>query len=202
MKSAIEDFSSAYIEAWSAGEDKAKSAKDMVKTMIKNMVTESIKAAASDPMKEIRNKLLEFWSDEYITGWEQDYLNRMATDLQKELDSKFGWADSFMGNDSAYSQQASSKGFEAMSQDSADELNGRFAALQVAGEEIKNQMVQSVVLYTQMLSLESQNNSILNDILAQHAISNGYLSDLVKYSKAMSLYGDKLDKIVENTQNL
>ena len=202
LKSAIDDFASAYIEAWSAGEDKAKSAKDMVKTMIKNMVTESIKAAASDPMKEIRNKLLEFWSDEYITGWEQDYLNRMATDLQKELDSKFGWADSIMGNDSAYSQQASSKGFEAMSQDSADELNGRFAALQVAGEEIKNQMVQSVVLYTQMLSLESKNNSVLNDILAQHAISNGYLSDLVKYSKAMSLYGDKLDKIVENTQNL
>ena len=202
LKSAIDDFTSAYVEAWSAGEDKAKSAKDMVKTMIKNMITESIKAAASDPMKEIREKLLSFWSDEYISGWEQDYLNKMATDLQKELDSQFGWADSIIGGDSSYNQEASSKGFETMSQETATELNGRFTALQISNEEIKNQMIQSVVLYTQMLGLASQNNTVLNDILAQQAISNGYLSDLVKYSKAMSAYGDKLDKIVENTQNL
>ncbi len=202
LKSAIEDFTSAYIEAWSAGEDKAKSAKDMVKAMIKNMITESIKAAASDPMKAIREKLLAFWSDEYISGWEQDYLNKMVTDLQKELDNKFGWADSFMGDDSSYSQQASSKGFEAMSQETGEELNGRFTALQIAGEEIKNQMIQSVVLYTQMLSLTSQNNSVLNDILAQQALSNSYLADIAKYSKVMSAFGEKIDNIVENTKNL
>lgn len=202
LKSAIDDFTSAYVEAWSAGEDKAKSAKDMVKTMIKNMITESIKAAASDPMKKIREKLLEFWSDEYISGWEQDYLNKMVDDLQKELDSQFGWADSIMGGDSSYNQEASSKGFETMSQETATELNGRFTALQISNEEIKNQMIQSVVLYTQMLSLTSQNNGVLNDILAQHAISNGYLSDIAKYSKIMSVYGEKLDRIVENTQNL
>ena len=201
LKSAIEDFASAYIEAWSAGEDKAKSAKDMVKTMIKNMVTESIKAAASDPMKAIREKLLAFWSDEYISGWEQDYLNKMATDLQKELDSKFGWADNIL-DDSAYSQEASSKGMETMTQDQASELNGRFAALQMAGEEIKNQIIQSVVIMTQMLGLSSQNNGILNDILTQNAISNGYLADLVKYSKTMATYGEKIDKIIQNTQNM
>lgn len=201
IQSAIEDFASAYVDAWSAGEDKAKSAKDMVKTMIKNMITESIKAAASDPMKAIREKLLAFWSDEYISGWEQDYLNKMATDLQKELDSKFGWADNIF-DDSVYSQEASSKGMETMTQDQASELNGRFTALQMAGEEIKNQMIQSVVIMTQMLGLSSQNNGILNDILTQNAISNGYLADLVKYSKTMATYGEKIDKIVQNTQNM
>ena len=202
LKSAIDDFTSAYVEAWSAGEDKAKSAKDMVKTMIKNMIAESIKAAASDPMKAIREKLLQFWSDEYISGWEQDYLNKMATDLQKDLDSQFGWADGIISSDSAYNQEASRKGFETMSQETGEELNGRFSALQISNEEIKNQMVQSVVLYTQMLSLTSQNNGVLNDILAQHAISNGYLADIAKYSKIMSAYGEKIDKIVDNTQNL
>ena len=34
-------------------------------------------------------------------------------------------------------QQASSKGFATASQDSIDELNGRFTALQITGEEIK-----------------------------------------------------------------
>lgn len=201
LQSAIEDFASAYIEAWSAGEDKAKSAKDVVRNMIKGMITESIKAAASDPMKAIREKLLKFWSDEYIDAWEESQLNQAAEQLQKDLDERFGWADRFM-DDTEYTQEASSKGFETMNQDTAEELNGRFTALQISNEEIKNQMIQSVVLYTQMLSLTSQSNGLLSDILAQHAISNGYLSDIAKYSKMMTSYGQKIDKIIENTQNL
>ena len=38
---------------------------------------------------------------------------------------------------SSSSQQSSSSGFNAMSQSTGDELNGRFTALQMAGEEIK-----------------------------------------------------------------
>lgn len=52
---------------------------------------------------------------------------------------------------SATQQSASSKGFQAMSQDTGEELNGRFTALQVTGEEIKNQNVaqsQSLNLLT------------------------------------------------------
>lgn len=45
IKSAIDDFANAYADAWAAGEDKARSAKDLVRKMIRNMVTESIKAA-------------------------------------------------------------------------------------------------------------------------------------------------------------
>lgn len=40
---------------------------------------------------------------------------------------------------SSSSQEASKKGSATASQDSIDELNGRFTALQIAGEEIKNQ---------------------------------------------------------------
>ena len=101
IKSAIDDFANAYAEAWSAGEDKAQSAKDLVRKMIRNMVTESIKAAASDPMKEIREKLLEFWSDDYISDWEQDYLDRKAQELADDLDRKFGWADKYFNTGNA-----------------------------------------------------------------------------------------------------
>lgn len=47
----------------------------------------------------------------------------------------FGWK-SELEESAASSQQASAGGFETMSQDSADELNGRFTALQMAGEEL------------------------------------------------------------------
>ncbi len=131
IKSAIDDFANAYADAWAAGEDKAQSAKDLVRKMIRNMVTESIKAAASDPMKEIREKLLEFWSDDYISGWEQDYLDRKAQELADDLDRKFGWADKYFNTGNAVEEDdgrtASSKGVGSISQDSADVIDGKMS---------------------------------------------------------------------------
>lgn len=54
---------------------------------------------------------------------------------RNELADMYGWT----GEDS--SQASTSKGFQAMSQDTGEELNGRFTALQIAGEEIKNQTI-------------------------------------------------------------
>ena len=133
LQSAIENFADAYAEAWANGEDKAESAKDTVKKMMQQMVTESIKAAmkSSGAMEEIRNKLQQFYADNVLTGWEQDYIYNMAEELQKELDSQFGWADSLFGNDEAKKQQsASSRGFGTeMTHEDAGELSGRFTAL-------------------------------------------------------------------------
>lgn len=131
IKSAIDDFANAYADAWAAGEDKAQSAKDLVRKMIRNMVTESIKAAASDPMKAIREKLLEFWSDDYISDWEQDYLDRKAQDLVDQLDRKFGWADKYFNAGDTVEEDggrtASSKGVGSISQDSADVIDGKMS---------------------------------------------------------------------------
>ena len=131
IKSAIDDFANAYADAWAAGEDKALSAKDLVRKMIRNMVTESIKAAASDPMKAIREKLLEFWSDDYISDWEQDYLDRKAQELADDLDRKFGWADKYFNTGNAVEEEdgrtASSKGVGSISQDSADVIDGKMS---------------------------------------------------------------------------
>ena len=131
IKSAIDDFANAYADAWAAGEDKAQSAKDLVRKMIRNMVTESIKAAASDPMKEIREKLLEFWSDDYISDWEQDYLDRKAQELADDLDRKFGWADKYFNTGNAVEEDdgrtASSKGVGSISQDSANVIDGKMS---------------------------------------------------------------------------
>lgn len=131
IKSAIEDFANAYADAWAAGEDKAQSAKDLVRKMIRDMVTESIKAAASDPMKAIREKLLEFWSDDYISDWEQDYLDRKAQELADDLDRKFGWADKYFNTGNAVEEDdgrtASSKGVGSISQDSADVIDGKMS---------------------------------------------------------------------------
>lgn len=92
------------------------------------------------------NALYEQWSDaaksgnkitedeaELLRGQYQQIVEDMMRD-REEMFKSFGWDSS-----SSSSQEASKKGFATASQDSIDELNGRFTALQIAGEEIKNQ---------------------------------------------------------------
>lgn len=132
LKSAIDNFSSAYAEAWASGSDKAKSAKEVVKKMMQQMVTESIKAAiqSSGKMEEIRQKLQQFYADNVLSGWEQDYIYNMAEQLQAELDEKFGWADGLMGGDDESQREGVKKGIATASQESVDENNARLTTMQ------------------------------------------------------------------------
>lgn len=168
LKTAIENFSSAYADAWSNGEDRAESAKETVKSMMRQMVTESIKSAiqASGSMEKIRQKLQEFYADNVLSGWEQDYIYNMAEEIQKELDKQFGWADDLFEEDSSKQQSASSRGFETMSQDTADELNGRFTALYESGLRIETAEQQQTVAITALqgsvTALTVQQSGLLN----------------------------------------
>lgn len=93
----------------------------------------------------------------------------------------FGWESE------TSSQEASSKGFQTMSQDTGEELNGRFTALQIAGEEIKNQSVaqtQTLNLLTMksedILRVNSEIRNIADD--TRDLIANSYL-ELVQISE-------------------
>ena len=73
--------------------------------------------------------------------------------------------------DSSTSQESTKKGFAAASQDSIEELNGRFTALQIAGEEIKNQNItqsQSLNILTvkadAILSVNTDTRNIADEI--------------------------------------
>lgn len=153
VKTAIEDFASAYAEAWSNGEDKAESAKDAVKNIMRQMVTESIKSAiqASGSMEKIRQKLQEFYADNVLSGWEQNYIYNMAEELQKELDKQFGWADSLMKDDSKEQQSASGRGFGTeMTHEDAGELSGRFTAVYESNLRIETATKQQTIAITEL----------------------------------------------------
>ena len=172
--------------------------------MMQQMVTESIKAAikSSNKMEEIRTKLQQFYADNVLSQWEQDYINNMAEQLQQEIDAQFGWADSLMGESSTTEQKSTAGGFETMSQDTATELNGRFTALQLSGEEIKNQMISAVISLNSLLSVSTNSNSILNNILNQHVITNSYLEDIAKYTKLLIDIKSDIAQVNRNTKDL
>lgn len=154
------------------------------------------------------NALYEQWSDSArsdskITKNEADLLKEQYQQIvedmmrdREEMFKTFGW------DTSATSQESSKKGFATASQDSIDELNGRFAALQISGEEIKNQMISVVVGINSLIGISSSGNEILNNILNQHVISNNYLDDIAKYTKLLNDIKTDISEVRANTKGL
>ncbi|EGN04198.1 tape measure domain-containing protein [Bacteroides fragilis] len=94
----------------------------------------------------------------------QEQWNDIVTDAVKERDKLkelLGWTSE------SSSQDSTKRGFEAMSQDTGEELNGRFTALQITGEEIKNQAIEQTGLLSSinekmsLLDLTSENYPLL-----------------------------------------
>lgn len=154
------------------------------------------------------NALYEQWSDaarsdSKITKNEADLLKEQYQQIvedmmrdREEMFKTFGW------DTSATSQESSKKGFATASQDSIDELNGRFTALQISGEEIKNQMISVVVGINSLIGISSSGNEILNNILNQHVISNNYLDDIAKYTKLLNDIKTDISEVRANTKGL
>lgn len=204
VKSAIDDFAQAYADAWAAGDDRAKSSKDLVKQMIKQMIQEAIKASTSEPMEVLRKKLAGYFSDGIISAWEREQIEKDAEALMNELDGKYGWADDYMkGEEEASASQESTKGgFETMSQETGSELNGRFSALQVSNEEIKNSMLLALGNLSALCTTASDGNILLAEMRNLAVMSNSHLEDIARYTKPILGFGEKLDKIERNTANL
>lgn len=151
------------------------------------------KFGASMEDNELTEEERKALQDEYMQYVEE------AMKLRDELAAATGY-DKI--SQEAASQSASSKGFQTMSQDTGEELNGRFTALQISNEEIKSQMINVVVGIGSLVSISTEGNATLGNILNQHVITNGYLEDIVKYTKPILELGSKLDKIVDNTKNM
>ena len=173
-----------------------------------------MRAMLSNKIGELYSEKLEEWWEKFGASMEDNELTEeerkaLQDEYMKYVDEAMKLRDELAAatgydkiSQEAASQSASSKGFQTMSQDTGEELNGRFTALQVSNEEIKSQMINVVVGIGSLVSISTEGNATLGNILNQHVITNGYLEDIVKYTKPILELGSKLDKIVDNTKNM
>lgn len=192
IQSAIENFADAYVGVWSDGSVKIK---DVVRQMMQNMVKESIKATlqSSKAMEEIRLKMREFYADKEFQNWEQQELYKMAEEYQKQLDKDYAWAEDLFKDTTA--QQASNGGFQAMSQDTGSELNGRFTTM-VELQSLQLDKVRSLAIDTATIS---QNISEMRNL---SLLSIGHLESIAKNTHELYQMNYRLGKIEENTSRL
>lgn len=205
-------FDSMYDSFISSLMDMEKSAEDFADDISKYFM----QAMLSNAIGEQFSDKLRTWYDKFGEAMKND--GTLDNNERKELmDEYMGYVDEAMklrdelaaatGYDKisqeSYSQSSSSRGFGTeMTHEDAGELSGRFTALQVSNEEIKSQMINVVVGIGSLVSISTEGNATLGNILNQHVITNGYLEDIVKYTKPILELGSKLDKIVDNTKNM
>ena len=183
-------MSDALVDAFSNGTDAAKAFTDSVSSMLETLAKQMVYSVTLAPiMEKAQSKMLDVMKDtglsdeERFTQWanilnnlvddaigQQDLANRLLSEYQDIAESK---GFDILSNTSTSSQESSKKGFATMSQDSADELNGRFTALQIAGDEIKNQSVEQTRL------LDSINSILLNIEPSETSVSIPNLSNTI-----------------------
>lgn len=162
---------------------------------------------------------LQEWYDEFSKAMEDDVLSEAEREnLKRKYENIY--ADALRDREQMYSiagispgsnieQQASSKGFQTMSQDTGDELNGRFTAMQGYMSQINDKMTDigmkmttvGDVLKSQDLKLLTIQNSGF-EIQGLIATSINYFKTMDKNLALLPSVADSLNKIAKNTAKL
>ena len=143
---------------------------------------------------------------EYSQGW--DDISASGLRDRDALKNQFNW-----GDDSS-KQEADKKGFAVMSQDTGDELNGRFTAVQIAGENVSAKMDVAVPILTGIGAAASRTADMVDGI---GRVADDMLTNIVECYTELNLIRstmsddmlplmkknkEYLEKIEKNTKTL
>lgn len=158
-----ESMSDALVDAFKNGTDAAKAFTDSVSDMLETLAKQMVYSVTLAPlMEKAQKEMMDVMqntglSDEQkFNKWtgilnnlvddavnQQGLANRLLEEYQQAAKDK---GFDIFSPDSSTSQSSTKKGFATASQDSIDELNGRFTAGQIAWEETKNQAIEQTSL--------------------------------------------------------
>jgi len=134
VSSAIDEFANAYANAFSTGEDAALKSAEIVKNILKKALVEDLKKdlqpgiiALMDMVKGALS--IDGDGGSVLTDAEKKAIEEKRKEIEA-LAAKDQQAFKDLGFGTEDTRTASAKGFATMSQTSADELNGRFTAMQ------------------------------------------------------------------------
>lgn len=182
--------------------DMSKSAQDFADDFSEMMQKALLSYSMEDLINGDLKKLYDDWAkaikdnDGKLTETDIKAFNKRYDDIVQEgLKRRDDWAKvtGYTGSSSS-SQTATSGGWASMGQDTADELNGRFTALQITGESIAQNMTTTISQMESIVTLGISTNGAVLEIRNMMIMTNSYLEDIVKYSKlTYNDFGTKLD---------
>lgn len=222
-----DSMTDALVDSFANGKDAAKAFADSVSDMLENLAKQMVYSVTLAPlMEKAQKEMLDTMQNTGLTDEQKfnkwtETLNNLVNDavsqqsLANKLLEEYQQTAADKGFDifkpESSSQEASRGTFQTMSQDTGAELNGRFTALQMAGEEIKDQAIKQTDLlssiYDKMSILDVESSSPLAllagantpDIAGQtrEIITNSYQSpvNIVFPTDEIKVLTDKLSNM-------
>lgn len=164
------ELGDAFIDAFMEGENAAEAWGEKVDEIVANIVRQMlISRFLEEEIGKVFDKYKAKWfKDGVFLGMENvtdsmsgfaDDLNKVGDEFQAIWDSLPAETKELLGNAGAARQEATERGFQTMSQDTGDELNGRFTDIQGKVTDIRGYVMaqtQSIIgLLTSMANIET-----------------------------------------------
>lgn len=182
-------------------------ADDFAEKMQKSLLSFSMEDLINGDLKKLYDDWAKAMKDKNgkLTKEDVDAFYKRYDDIVQEgLKRSDEWAKvtGYTGSSSS-SQTATSGGWASMGQDTADELNGRFTALQIAGESVAQNMAVTISQMESIVTLGISTNGAVLEIRNMMIMTNSYLEDIVKYSKlTYNDFGAKLDDMIRRLKDI
>ena len=180
--SSFDDVESSFSEMLT---DMGKDAKDFSEDMEDNLQNAIIRTFVYSKYQAKLKAFYERWADAMKGDLNAGELETLRTEymniVNDAINERNQIADALGFKKSATEQNSTSGGFQTMSQDTANELNGRFTAIQMDVSSVRQMMAE-----LQGISLNNM----------------GYLEDIAKNTFQLYEINDRLGKIEQNTARL
>lgn len=180
--------------------DMNKSAQDFADDFAEMMQKALLSYSMEDLINGDLKKLYDDWAalmkakNGQLTDADIEDFNKRYEDIVSEGIKRRDELSKVTGFTGTSSQSATSGGWQSMGQETADELNGRFTALQIAGENISANMVTTVAQMETIVATGISTNGAVVEIRNMMIMTNSYLEDIVKYAKlTYNEFGTKID---------
>ena len=180
--------------------DMNKSAQDFADDFAEMMQKALLSYSMEDLINGDLKKLYDDWAalmkskNGQLTDADIEDFNKRYEDIVSEgIKRRDEWSK-VTGFTGTSSQSATSGGWQSMGQETAEELNGRFTALQIAGENISANMLTTVAQMETIVATGISTNGAVLEIRNMMIMTNSYLEDIVKYAKlTYNEFGAKID---------
>lgn len=205
-------FKDSYASALADMESETSDFADNINDLLTNAIVTSFinSDEVQTRIKSLYKMIADAAMDESDGGTDitKDEANAIRSANDELAEYMLAWRDKainsgLLTSSTADSQSTTVNSTMSITEDTAKAIEGRMTAIQYCGEQTKAAILQQVELLTSLSASGSSQSKTLNDLLTQAALSNGYLADVVKYSKGMYIdFSSKLDKMNKQLENL
>lgn len=162
------------------------------------------RALLSGALQGLIDKDLKQWYESYVTALSNGTLTELQRDYFKDAlkeiykkgaEIRDNIAD-FTGYDNYTQQSGDSGGYEAMSQDTAEELSGRFTMLQITAQNIHIDVLSLLNKMDTSIAISTVRNTLLQEVVTIMNRSTSYLEDIAADTRRIrNEFGEKIDEM-------